>query len=173
MAALAAHSSRMAITGEEGTRKLRELVKDVGTCMLTTMGEDGRLYSRPMATQSVEFDGDLWFITSRTSPKIAELRHDAHVNLAYQGKHAFVSVNGTAQLVDDRNKLDELWSMAYRAWFPKGKDDPDIVLLKVNVETAEFWESHSPAVVHAIGLAKAVVTGKRYDGGENGLIDLH
>lgn len=157
---------------DEGILKLRELVKDIHTCMLTTAGDDGRLYSRPMATQSAEFDGTLWFITSRSSPKIHELERDAHVNLGYQGKHAFVSVNGTARLVDDKKKLDELWSVAYRAWFPDGKDDPDIVLLEVRVETAEYWESHSPAVVHAVGLAKAVITGKPYDGGENGLIDL-
>jgi general stress protein 26 len=149
-------------------QKLGELIKGIRVAMLTTVDSEGCLHSRPMATQDAEFDGTLWFFTEADSLKIHELERDRHVNLSYAnpGDSKYVSVSGTAAVVRDHARVKELWSPFYKAWFPKGVDDPNIALLRVAVDKAEYWDSPSSAVVRLIGFAKAVATGKRY--GEEG-----
>ena len=96
----------MADTRAEHIAQLAELIKDVEVAMFTTTGVDGRLYSRPLATQQVTFDGDLWFVITADSPKVAEIALDPHVNVAYASpsKNTYVSVAGRARIVDDRAK---------------------------------------------------------------------
>jgi len=162
------------MTRDEAIKKLNELIKDIDFAMLTTVEDDGMLRSRPMVTQEAEFDGDLWFFTGASSHKVDEVQHDRHVNVSYadpKNQH-YVSISGTAQLIRDRKKMEELWNPAYKAWFPQGLDDPDLALLKVTAQHAEYWDSPSSVVVHAIGLVKAVVTGERAEGGDNQKIDL-
>ena len=79
----------------------------------------------------------------------------------------YVSVSGTASTVRDQAKMKELWSPLHKAWFPKGLDDPNIALLRVDVDRAEYWDAPSSAAVRLFGFAKAVLTGKRY--GEEGV----
>jgi len=155
-------------TREEAIEKLRSLIKDIQTAMLTTI-DDGVLRSRPMQTQQTEFDGDLWFFTSSETHKTEEIEKDNRVNLAYASPNdnSYVSVSGRAELVKDRAKMEELWNPILKAWFPKGLDDPNITLLKVSVEAAEYWDSTSSTIVQVAGFIKALVTGTRADGGEN------
>jgi general stress protein 26 len=150
------------------------MVKDIDFAMMTTICKDGTLHSRPMSTNGeVEFDGDLWFFTYASSEKVAEIEHNNQVNLSFAApqKQSYVSISGTAQLIRDRAKLEQLWKPQLKAWFPKELEEPDIALLKVNVEKAEYWDSPSSPVAHAIGLVKAVATGEPYSGGENVKID--
>jgi general stress protein 26 len=159
----------------QDVKKLGELIKDIKFAMLTTVEPDGSLHSRPMATQEVDFDGDLWFFTGASTAKVDEVRHDQHVNVSYAepGDNTFVSVSGKATVVRDRAKAKELWNPVYKAWFPKGLDDPDLALLKVSVEKAEFWDSPSSKVVQLLGFAKAIATGERARGaGEHGTLDM-
>lgn len=146
----------------ENNKKLRELIKDIRFAMFTTVEEDGTLRSRPMATQEVEYDGDLWFFTYGGAPKVDEVEHNKSVNVSYSdpNNQKYVSVSGTAQLVRDRQKIEELWNPLFKAWFPKGLDEPDLALLKVSIDQAEYWDSPSSKVVRLIGFAKAVLTGK-------------
>lgn len=158
----------------EQLKKLGELIKDIEFAMLTTAEADGTLRSRPMATQQVEFDGDLWFFTRASAPKVDEIEREQHVNVSYAKpeKQRYVSVSGQGQLVRDRAKIEELWNPAYKAWFPQGLDDPDLALLRVQASQAEYWDSPASAVVHLLGLVKATVTGQPYDGGEHAKVDL-
>src|SRR6478736_4441317 len=87
---------------QEEMETIRELIKDIDTAMLTTVTEEG-LVSRPMKTQEVEFDGDLWFFTKKETNKYEEILHDKDVNVAYAGK-SYVSVRGRAEVVEDVNK---------------------------------------------------------------------
>lgn len=166
----------MAETDERGEqiRKLDEMIKEIDFAMLTTVAEDGSLHSRPMSTQRAEFDGNLWFFTRASAPKVGEIEREHHVNVAYAKPEAqrYVSVSGLATVVRDRAKIGELWSPELKAWFPAGPDDPDLALLKVAVERAEYWDSPSSAVAHAISFAKAAVTGRPADPGENEKIEL-
>lgn len=124
---------------QEELETLRELIKDVDTAMLTTVTEEG-LVSRPMKTQEVEFDGDLWFFTKKETDKYKEILHDKDVNVAYAGK-SYVSVRGRAEIVEDLNKKKELWSKAYEKIMQTSYDDPTVVLIKVKAEAAEYWDT--------------------------------
>ncbi|MBD2605036.1 pyridoxamine 5'-phosphate oxidase family protein [Scytonema hofmannii FACHB-248] len=155
--------------------KLRELVKDIDCGMLTTIDDDGTLHSRPMSTNGViESDGTLWFFTYAPSHKVDEIEHHEQVNVSFAApnKQSYVSMSGTAQLVKDRNKIEELWKPELKAWFPKGLDEPDIGLIKVNVVKAEYWDAPSNFVAHTIGLVKAITTGEKASSGENEKIAL-
>lgn len=158
----------------ESIKKLGEMIEDIEFAMLTTAEPDGTLRSRPMATQQVEFDGDLWFFTRASSPKVDEIEQEHNVNVSYAApdKQRYVSVSGRARLVRDKNKIKELWSPELKAWFPEGLDDPDLALLKVTAEQAEYWDSTSSTVAHLIGFVKAVATGATYQPGENEKINL-
>lgn len=151
---------------QNDVQKLGELIKGIGIAMLTTADDEGRLHSRPMANQNRDFDGTLWFFTNAQSAKVDELERDHQVNLSYAdtGDQRYISVSGRATMVRDKQKMEELWSLPLKAWFPKGLEDPNIALLRVEVEKAEYWDSPSSAVVQLIGFAKALATGKRYEG---------
>jgi general stress protein 26 len=158
---------------QESIQKLNDLIKDVKVAMLTTI-DWGILRSRPMQTQEFDFDGDLWFFTSSETHKTEEIEKDRRVNVSYAApdSNTYISVTGTAEIVTDRAKIEELWNPIYKAWFPDGLEDPNLVLLKVAVEQAEYWDSPSSTLVQVAGFVKAMVTGERADGGENRKINL-
>ena len=147
-------------------QKLRELIKDIDIGMLTTVQPDGTLHSRPMSNQSSasNFDGTLWFFTDLESTKVHEVQGDSHVNVSYADatKQNYISVSGRASVVRDRAKMKELWTVFHKAWFPKGLDDPNIALLRVDVDKAEYWDAPSGKIIQMIGFAKAMLTGKPY-----------
>ena len=127
-----------------------------------------------MAVQQVEFDGDLWFFTSASSEKVHDVQHERHVNVSFAdpGDNRYVSVSGVAETVRDPTKARQLWNPTYKAWFPNGLDDPDLALLRVRVERAEYWDSPSGPVVQLVGFMKAMTGGTRYQAGEHREIDL-
>jgi general stress protein 26 len=157
--------------GDQAARdKVVELLKGVRVAMMATTGEDGRMHARPMATSlAVSFDGHLWFFTDASSPKVAEVERTPDVLLTYadESDQHYVSVEGRASIVRDRAKVAELWSEPLRTWFPKGLDDPSIVLVKVEVERAEYWDSPSSTVVYLYGYVKALATGERPNPGDS------
>ena len=159
----------------EAIEKLRKLIKGIDIAMLTTVDEsDSTLRSRPMGTQKIEFDGELWFFTRASAPKVDEVEREQQVNVSYAdpGHNRYVSVSGTAHLVRDRKKNEELWSPVLKAWFPKGLDDPDLALLRIDVQKAEYWDSPAGKLVEIAGFVKAIVTGKEIDIGENKKLEL-
>jgi general stress protein 26 len=162
-------------TEQQQREKVKELVADAKICMFTTMTADGRHVSRPMALQDVEFDGDLWFFAYADSDKAQQVALHPEVNVAFTDakQHAWVSVSGTADVVRDRAKAEELWNPLLKAWFPDGLDTPGVTLIKVSATSAEYWESaHSSRVVTLFGYAKAAVTGKTPVAGENSTVRL-
>lgn len=159
----------------EALAKINALIKGIRIAMFTSVDEHGELHARPMGTQQVEFDGTLWFFTQRSTEKVDEFRHNPNVNVAYSDpdKQRYVSVAGKATLVDDDAKKKELWQPALKAWFPDGLDDPQLALIRVDVEGAEYWDQPSGKIVAVYGMVKAAITGKpANDVGENKTVDL-
>lgn len=162
-------------TEQERRETLKDLVKHARIGMLTSMTADGRHVSRPMGIQDVEFDGDLWFFAYADSDLVAQIAANPQVNVAFNDeKHnSWASVSGTAEQRTDRAKAEELWNPLLKAWFPEGLDTPNLTLVKVHAETAEYWAAaHSSTVVTLLGYAKAAVTGKTPDAGENETVTL-
>ena len=151
------------LTREQELKRLSELIGRISYAMLTTVNSEGSLESRPMETLKLPanrpFDGTLWFFTSDNSPKTDQVKRDQHVNLAYcdPAHHRFASLQGTATLVRDREKFEELWTPTQMAWFPGGLADPHLALLRVDVKSAQYWDSPGKSL-QFLKWAKAVVT---------------
>ncbi|QHV94085.1 pyridoxamine 5'-phosphate oxidase family protein [Spirosoma endbachense] len=150
--------------------KVRELVEDIRIAMMTTVDEAGHLVSRPMAALQMDEDGTIWFFTKRSSPKVDQIDNNQHrVNLAFAdvGDADYVSISGTADELDDRAKVNELWNPQAKAWFPEGKDDPELILLKVHTDMAEYWNASDSTMVRLFQQATAAITGNPPKMGEN------
>ncbi|HET9466921.1 MAG TPA: pyridoxamine 5'-phosphate oxidase family protein [Vicinamibacterales bacterium] len=157
------------------TRQLRRLLKGMPVGMLTTHTIDGASHSRPMLMHEVDDAGWLWFVTDRHSRKTCELSQNPHTTIAFQSKkgNRYVSVQGTAVVVRDDVKLKELWNPSMRAWFPRGRRDPEIALVAVRVERAEYWIVPPTRIARVLAATTALVTGKRHENGRHGVLDLH
>lgn len=156
-------------------QKVWDLIKDIRVALLVTTGEEGRLRGRPMAAMNKDFDGELWFASRAEAPKLHEIADHSQVLLAYSEPKSqnYVSIAGNARVVRDAAKVKELWSEPARVWFPKGPDDPDIALIAVKIESAEYWDAPSSAWVYAYGYAKARLTGEPpRDVGENKVVNF-
>jgi general stress protein 26 len=153
--------------------KLGELIGDIRIAMLTSIDDDGSLHTRPLATAKFENDGFLWFLTSIDSAKVDEVERDMRVSVAYAHptRQAYVAVAGTAEVLQDRSRIHDLWSPMARAWFPEGADDPNLAVLRVRIERAEFWDSPGRAA-YLFEAARATVTGKHSELGENRKLSL-
>lgn len=147
--------------------QITELVKSAKIGLLTTVNATGQLVSRPLAAQDIDFDGELWFFTQDPSPKVDDIRATPSVNVAFESKKGYLSVAGSATLVHDRAKVNELWSPAVAGWFPDGKDDPSVALIRVDAETVELWATNEPRPVVLFKVLKAAVTGGQPTIGEN------
>ncbi len=154
--------------------KIWALIKDARVAMLTSE-DDGRLRSRPMVASQKHFDdGCLWFFTRADSPKADQVKREHQVNAAYASApdNSFVSLSGEASLVFDRGDIDAHWNDMLKAWFPDGKSDPNLALLKVDVHQAEYWDAPGSRMVVAFDYLKARITGKPPQLGENKKVDL-
>lgn len=155
--------------------KLKEMIKDIDFCMLSTIDENGSVHSRPMSLNSeVDEEGQLWFFTSSNSLKAHEIERSPQVNASFcnPDESQYVSLSGTAELVTDRAKIKDLWKPILKAWFPDGPEQADIALLKVRVEKGEYWDSPSSTVAQVFSFVSAIVTGKQVEIGENKKIDM-
>jgi general stress protein 26 len=157
---------------DEQTTKVAELIKGERFGFLTTSAPDGTLTSRPMTLQEVEFDGDLWFFAERDSSAVQHVAVSPQVNVGVGSGGTWVSLTGRALVVEDRTKKRELWNSAVEAWFPEGPDDDRVVLLKVDGDSAEYWDSPGGRLATVFSFAKAKLTGQRIDAGENEKVDL-
>jgi general stress protein 26 len=138
----------------DAIQKLADLIRGVPVAMLTTTSPRGWLRSRPMVVQQTPFDGDLWFFTSGTAAKAADIRDRRQVNVSFASpeRECYVSLSGMAALVGDRERMKQLWDSSYVPWFPAGLADPDLLLIRVQAEEAQYWDSTARTMVHVEGL---------------------
>lgn len=155
-------------TDAEIKQKLWSMIEDIGTGMLTTE-DGGKLRARPMHPAQSEFTGDLWFYTRESSHKVDEVKSEHHVGITFANpsKQDYVSLSGRATVVTDRALITAHWSEPMRTWFAKGIDDPEIALLKVTIDTAEYWDAPNSTMIHAYGYLKARLTGESPNPGGN------
>ena len=162
----------MTTDSPDAIRKVAELLQGERFAFLTTVAPDGTLTSRPMTLQEVEFDGDLWFFAEHDAPWLTHVAASPQVNVGMGSGGTWVSLTGTARVVDDVAKKKELWNSVVEAWFPDGPDDDGVVLLKVTGESAEYWDSPGNRLATALSFVKAKATGSQPDTGEKDVVDL-
>jgi general stress protein 26 len=123
------------------TKRIAKLLKDIDISMFFTRS-DGSVRGRPMSNNGkVEFDGDSWFFSFRDTPKIEEIEADPRVQLAYMAteKGSWISIEGTAEIVDDDERKKKLWEKQLEQWFTEGPEDDDVVLVKVSADRIHAW----------------------------------
>jgi general stress protein 26 len=149
------------VTDSENPRQhLLGLLKKFDTAMLITHASDGGWHGRPMAIASIEDSGEMYFSTSLSSPKVKELAADAEVMVTLQSAGRFATIQGMTEIVRDRAEIDRLWSEAWRVWFPGGKADPSLCLIRLHARHAEYWDrAGAKGLAFAFEAAKAVAKG--------------
>ena len=149
-----------------------DLMRSSPIAMLTHLDAKGALVSHPMATQDVDPDGALYFIAERDSQKVRELEQRPAVNVSYSNRGSWVSVAGTARIVNDETKLSELWDTFTSSWLEGGPENPNNVLIEVDPDTAEYWDAPGGSkVTQLVNLVKAKTTGSRIEA-DNGTVEL-
>ena len=159
------------MTYSDDKAKVWELAEKIDFCMLVTRsGEDYR--SRPMSTHIDRTDGSFLFLTSVDDYKDDEIARDPNVNLAFADNKAmkYLSVSGKASLLNDREKIKELWSVPAKAFW-NSPEDPSIRILKVVPSSAEYWDSPGK-LVSMIKMAAAAVSDSKPDLGDNVKVTL-
>ncbi len=152
------------MTHQDSIEKIADLIHEIRTAMLVTLDEHGRPRSRPMGTVESRFDGTIWFFTSVDSAKVAEIEKNAKVNASYakSSSEAYLSLTGTAEVLNDRERIRELWTPILRVWF-ENAEDPMIRLIRIDVEEAEYWDTPGGKVASLFSLVKGMVTGSGED----------
>jgi len=153
----------------EDTRKhLLELVRDFDTAMLVTRGSDGALRGRPLSVAKESEDGRLFFAIRVESLHVHELAGDPHVAVLFQDEQRHVSLSGTARLRRDRDLIEELWSDAWKLWFPHGLDDPNLAIVEVRPTTGEYWDRTGlEGMRYLFAAMKAFATGGKPPDGDD------
>ncbi len=159
---------------DEAIQKLKELIKNESICHFCTDLDTVPIRTRPMSTQTVDGEGNIWFMSSIKSRKNDEIKDDSHVQLFYSntGNYEFLSVYGKATISTDKAKIKELWSPFAKAWFTKGSNDPDISLIRVVPEKSYYWDTKSSKMVSLVKMLVSTVTGKAPDDGVEGNISI-
>ena len=163
------------LAANDAVEKIREIAKDANICMFVTDLKKLPLDARPMATQEVDDEGNIWFMSDRNSNKHADIKHDDRVQLFYSqtGNYEYLSVFGRAELIDDRDKIEELWTSMAKTWFKEGKDDPNIQLIKVIPEDAYYWDTKNSKMVSLVKFAMgAIGITPKDDGGIEGTLKV-
>jgi general stress protein 26 len=163
------------LEGDAALNKLRELLADFPIAFMVTVSS-GDMTARPIGVvgDHAAFNGTLWFITDKRSRKVDAIESGAMTTLLFQNDKAgaYLQLTGRASIVDDPEKLKELYTTLQRAWFPKGLDDPDITLVRFDADAGNYWDSHDSFVRLAVAFAKSVVTGTPGKSGNTGIAQL-
>ncbi|HET8830041.1 MAG TPA: pyridoxamine 5'-phosphate oxidase family protein [Pelobium sp.] len=159
---------------QEKIIKLRALINDVNVAMLNSLKENGEFYSRPMNTLELDDDGNLYFFSDEHTPDEHDIAVNNNVSVTYTNpeSNTYIALSGRLFLAHDKAKIEELWIPAMKAWFPEGKSDPKLTLIRVEVLKAEYWDTAESDMVVLFNLLKAIVKGKTYDQGDHEKIDF-
>lgn len=152
----------MPLYSQDQINTIAAKIKDVRFGMFTTLDDDNMLTSRPLTSQQIDNEGNLWFFTTDEAPFTHDLEHHPDVNVSFSDPehHLYLSVSGRAYLLKDRAKARELWSPAVSAWYRGGLDDPHLTLIRVKIQSAEYWDAGASKMKQLFHIAKAAVTGR-------------
>ena len=174
-------ASTRPLTGDAALAKLRQLLPVFRSAMLVTHPVDGSLeraapHARPMGLVGdlAAFDGTLWFFSDDRSRKIGEIAEQPRASLVLQSDrdHAYLHLVGRAGVVDDRDRMRDLYTPVLRTWFPEGLDDPHLTLIRFDADRAEYWDSPGGLLQVFGAFATAMVTGRPADAGDQGTLEL-
>lgn len=158
------------LNSKEAIEKLQSLVTGIGTCMFFTDNQSGNHNSRPMAVIEVDSMGNIWFFTKKHSAKMKDIEKNSSVHLVFANpsKDSYVDLRGRASIELDRKTIEEKWNPIIKAWFPEGKEDPELCLVKVKTDEAHYWDTTSTKMVEMLKILTSALTGKQLAEGIHG-----
>lgn len=147
---------------QEQINTLAAKIRNVRFGMFTTSDDQNVLSSRPLAIQPIDNEGNMWFFTADDADFTLALERHPGVNISFchPGENLYLSVSGQAALLKDGVKARELWRPAMRSSFPRGLDDPHLALIRVRIQTAEYWDAGASKMKMLLHLAKAAIGGR-------------
>jgi general stress protein 26 len=158
------------LLSDEAVAKLRDLTGHCPTCMFGTDLSSAPMHVCPMHTQQVDDAGSIWFFSGLDSEHVGHIRAGSQVQLIYSNpsRYEFLTVFGNAEIVDDPAKVEELWKPVVKAWFPEGKEDPNLTLIRIEPLKAHYWDTKDGKLVVLAKMLVGAVTGRVEDGGVQG-----
>jgi general stress protein 26 len=163
------------MSSPEQKEKIWSFIKDIKVGMLTE--HDGQdLRSRPMHLVQDDYDGTIWFFIKHDNGRVyAHQQKNKQVCLSFcdHENNVHVSLSGETSLCLDKELIERLWSPFAAAWFPEGKDDPNLALLEIKIHKGEYWDSKSNMFAQLYEIAKANLTDEKPDMGENKKFGKH
>ena len=163
------------LRNQEAIDKVKQLAKDIDICLFcTNIKVDEGESARPMSTQDADEEGNLWFFSDKNSIKNKEIENDKNVRLYYShpSKSSYMVLNGEAEIIFDRQKVDEILSPLVKTWFKEGKDDPNISLIKVTPKNAYYWDVEGNQMINFFKMIASVATGTTLVDAKEGTIKL-
>jgi len=139
-------------------QNLLETLQKFETVMMTTRRRDGKLHARPMAMAKIS-DDYLWFVAARESTATAEALADAFAVITAQDGGTYACVNGVIEVIVDPVRVRTYWRDSWTGWFPKGKEDPDLVLLRMRPTSGEYWTPGGDGLRHFFDEVQALLNG--------------
>jgi general stress protein 26 len=161
------------LISREAIAKIKHIA-DGEVAMLCTFTPDRAMEARPMGTQGIGEDGTFWYFSAKGSTVNEQILANPAVQMIYMvsGKSEYLSLDGTASISHDQTKISELWNGWAKAWFPEGKEDPNITLITVTLTGGHYWDTKNGKMVSLAKIAIAAMTGKPMDGGVEGSLKL-
>ena len=162
------------LTQDNAIKKMQEITEDAPIAMLCTNLKSMPFSTCPMSTQQVDEEGMIWFLTGADSQHSREIEADPRVQLIYSntGDYSYLTIYGTAELLQDQSMIDKLWTPLAKVWFQQGKDDPNLRVLKIRPEQGFYWDTKNSKTVSFLKMVTSVVTGKTMDDGVQGSISI-
>ncbi|GAC1594003.1 MAG: hypothetical protein NVS3B19_16340 [Ginsengibacter sp.] len=162
------------LSSQEAIKKIQTIAGETDFCMFITLLGEKPLQGRPMSTQKIDDDGNIWFFSQESSNKNMQIKSDDHVQLFYSNNKSseFLSVYGSAEVLKDTTKAKELWTPWVKTWFPDGPDDPNLTLIKVTPLDSYYWDTKNNRLVSLIKIAVGALTGKEMDDSREGGIKI-
>lgn len=146
---------------ETGKSDLYDLLKNFDVGMLVTHHVRG-MHARPMVIASLDKEMNAFLLTDSGSVKVHEISENPRATLTFQGTRQFAAVRGEVIISQDKALLDTLWKETWKIWFPLGKTDPNIAVLKFSAHEGEFWDNAGmQGIKYAYGAVKAYLAGER------------
>lgn len=152
--------------------KLGALIEDMSVAMLTTFNEaEGMLLSKPMSPQEMCEQGAIWFLTDSHSNNV---KHLEVMNLSFSDESdgTYISISGHGEIIDDHARIESLWTVFARPWFPQGVESSNLTLLKFVPHAAEFWDGPNSKMVRTFAVAASIIAAKPVGMGEHHTMTL-
>lgn len=163
------------LNNKEAIDKLKSLVDDIVVCLFCTdLKTDDGAACRPMSAIKVCDQGNIWFFSEKRSDKNKAIAADKDVQLffSHPGKSSYLVVNGEAEIILDKAKIEELWSPIAKIWFKEGKNDPNISVIKVKPSSAYYWDTDGNQMINFLKIVASVVTGTNLVTGNQGALKV-